>query len=196
MEKTALIILDFIIGVTESESFRAFFQKHPVISRANQLIAYGRKNKWPIIFVKVGFSDNYAELANRSPLFTTIKQHGGLKLSEKSTDFNPKLDYHPNDIVVVKHRISAFYSTSLEAILNANNIHHVILCGVSTNWAVEGAARDAHDRNYVVTIAKDACASNNLENQEKSLSILERIAHIKSVEDICYQSKKSNALNK
>ncbi len=188
MSKTAIIILDFINGFTQGSLFKEYFKQHQPIAKANQLIAHARQNKLLLIFVKLGFSDQYAELAHRSPMFAGNKQHGFLKLSDPQTHFDPELDYQTSDIVVIKHRINAFYATSLEAILNAHDIDHLILSGVSTNWAVEGTARDAHDRNYSVTIAKDACASHNNENQEKSLSILSRIAQIKTVHDICGQS--------
>jgi nicotinamidase-related amidase len=188
MSKTALIILDLINGLTESKDFKPYLDKHQTIKKANQLIAYARKNNQLIVFVKVGFSDSYAELAHRSPLFIHNKSNGWLKLSEESTKFHPALDYRSDDMVVVKHRINAFYSTSLEAILNANEIDHLILCGISTNFAVDGTARDAHDRNYKVTIAKDACGASSEENQEKSLSILSRITEIKTVDEICQYS--------
>ncbi len=185
MSKTALIVLDFINGIAGSDPWKPYIHKHQTIAKANQLIAHARKHKQLLVFVKVGFSDNYVELASRSPLFAGAKQHGGLKLSEPATDFHPDLDYRAGDLIVVKHRINAFYATSLEAILNANEINHLILCGVSTNWAVEGTARDAHDRNYKVTIVKDACAADSDENQEKSLSVIARIAEIKTVVEVC-----------
>lgn len=186
MSNTALIVLDFINGINQQDRFKGFLEKHHTLEKANQLIAYARKQKELIIFVKVGFSDSYVELAHRSPIFKDNKPNNWLKLSESSTDFDPKLDYRKGDIVVVKHRINAFYATSLDAILNANQIEHLILCGISTNLAVEGTARDAHDRNYAVTIAKDACASNSEENQEKSLSILSMMAEVKTVDEIVH----------
>ena len=186
MTNTALIVLDFINGINQQDSFKAFLEKHHTLEKANQLIAYARKQQDLIIFVKVGFSDSYVELAHRSPIFKHNKPNNWLKLSESSTDFDPKLDYHKGDVVVIKHRINPFYATSLEAILNANQIDNLILCGISTNFAVEATARDAHDRNYVVTIAKDACASNSEENQEKSLSILSMMAEVKTVDEIVH----------
>ncbi|MSP53178.1 MAG: cysteine hydrolase, partial [Gammaproteobacteria bacterium] len=99
-------------------------------------LKYVHKENFLVIFVKIGFSDSYVELAQHSPLFKHNKPNNWLKLSEQSTEFDPRLDYHQGDIVVVKHRVNAFYSTSLEAILNANDIKHLILCGVSTNMAV------------------------------------------------------------
>ena len=181
----ALIVLDLINGITESDHFKPYITQHKIIQKVNQLIAHARKNKQLIIFVKIGFSDVYAELGHRSPLFIHNKPNNYLKLSESSTEFHPELDYRSDDIVVIKHRVNAFYSTSLEAILNANEIDHLILCGVSTNLAVEGTARDAHDRNYKVTIVKDACAANSEENQEKSISILSMITEVKTVSEVC-----------
>lgn len=184
MSKTALIVLDFINGIDQSEYYKPYLEKYPVIEKTNQLIAHARQQKQLIIFGKVGFSDSYVELAYNSPIFSQNKPNQWLKLSESSTNFDPKLDYRKEDIVVIKHRISAFYSTSLEAILNANDINHLIICGISTNFAVDSTVREAHDRNYKVTIAKDACASNSEENQEKSLSILSFLAEVKAVDEI------------
>ncbi len=183
-QKTALIVLDFINGITENPYFKTYIDQHQVIEKSNQLIKKFRKNKQLIIFVKVGFSDNYVELAHRSILFVHNKPNNWVKLSERSTDFDSRLDYQAGDVVVIKHRINAFYSTSLEAILNANEIENLVLCGVSTNMAVEGTARDGHDRNYAVTIVKDACAAHSEEDQNSSLSIMSRIVEIKTVAEV------------
>ncbi len=185
MKKTALVVLDLINGITQNEYFKPYLDECRTIEHANQLIHHAREKKLLIIFVKVGFSDLYLELADRSPLFAPNKEHGYLKLSESSTAFDAALDYHQEDMVVVKHRINAFYATSLEAILNASRIEHLILCGVSTNLAVEGTARDAHDRNYSVTIASDACAAHSRQDQEASLSVLNMMASVKTVEELC-----------
>lgn len=185
MTNTALVVLDLINGITESEQYKPYLTSHQVIAKINQLIAHARKKNYLIIFVKVGFSDQYTELAHRSPLFIRNKTHGWLKLSEKSTDFTPDLDYRAEDIVITKHRINAFYGTPLEAILNANDIQNLILCGVSTNLAVEGTARDAHDRNYRVIVASNACGATDETNQEKSLSILRLMTSVKTVHEIC-----------
>jgi nicotinamidase-related amidase len=187
MSKTALIVLDMINGITQNEAIKPYLEKHQVIEKVNQLIAHARKNKQLVIFVKVGFSDSYVELAYRSPYMKHLSTKGLLKLSEQSTTFDAALDYRQEDIVVVKHRINAFYSTSLEAILNANDIDQLILCGISTHLAVDSTARDAHDRNYSVIVAKDACAASIEENHEKSLSILSLITAVKTADEICIQ---------
>ena len=89
------------------------------------------------------------------------------------------------DMIVVKHRVSAFYGTDLEVILRANKIEHLIICGVATNNAVELTAREAHDRDYKVTIASDATETLNDHEQQASLNFLRKIATVVTCNDIC-----------
>ena len=86
-----------------------------------------------------------------------------------------------NDLFITKHRVSAFYGTDLDLILRANNIQDIILCGVDTNNAVELTAREAHDRNYRVTVIGDAVQTLNDAEQEASLNFMKKISNISSV---------------
>ncbi len=65
----------------------------------------------------------------------------------------------PEEIVVTKHRYSAFINTRLDTVLRAKKIETVIVAGVSTNVCVESTARDACMLDYNVVLASDACAA-------------------------------------
>jgi nicotinamidase-related amidase len=62
----------------------------------------------------------------------------------------------PSDIVVTKKRPSAFFATDLDIVLRGLGITEVVVCGVSTNWAVESTVRDAHSHDYEVVVVADA----------------------------------------
>lgn len=94
------------------------------------------------------------------------------------------LAIQPEDIVITKHRISAFYNTSLEAILRANHIDTLILSGVSTNMVIESTAREAHDRDYRVIILEDACAAATHEIHQQAIALLSRLAEIRQVDEL------------
>jgi nicotinamidase-related amidase len=187
MTKTALLVLDFINDIVHPRGKIArsaeYIQQYDVIAKANKLIAHARQKQMPIIFVKVGFSKGYPELPAHSPLFSKMKDLAALQLGEWGTEFHADLDYRPEDIVVVKHRVSTFYATDLEAILRAQPINHLIICGVTTNFAVESATRDAHDRDYVVTIVGDACGTANRQLHEQALGVLSTIAKVVDADD-------------
>lgn len=66
---------------------------------------------------------------------------------------------HPDDHYVVKHRMSAFYATTLEALLRILGVSHLVVSGVSTNVCVESTIRDAYFRDFDITVVKDCIAS-------------------------------------
>lgn len=180
--KTALLVLDFINDIVHPDgkiaSSAGFIQEHHVIHHANAAIAFARKNKILCAFIKVGFSTDYQECPAESPIFGRVKQLQALQLNTWGTEFHAAIEITPKDLVIIKHRVSAFYATSLEAFLRANHISNLLIAGVSTDMAVQTTAREAHDRDYAVTIVADACGAASLEVHENTLKLLQRITVI------------------
>ncbi len=182
MNRTALIVLDFINDIVDlngkfTETAK-FVHEHHVIDRANEVIAHARKHAILPIFVRVGFSAGYLECPAQSPLFGKAREYNALALNSWGTEFQKKLNFQPNDLVVTKHRVNAFYATPLEAILRANQIQHLIVIGVSTDLAVQTAVRDAHDRDYSVTVVSDACGAGSKEVHFSTIRDLASVAKI------------------
>ncbi|OHX12426.1 isochorismatase family cysteine hydrolase [Chromobacterium sphagni] len=186
--KTALLTLDYIIDIMHPQGKTARCAGHAtergVIAVANQAIALARRQQWPVIHVKVGFSPNYAEMPQGSPIFSRARELQALNLEDAGTAFHPDLDVRPQDAIVVKHRISPFYATGLEAVLRAQRIERLVVAGVSSTWAVQAAARDAHDRDYRVLVLEPACAAANEEEHQMSMKQLAAIAGILDLEQL------------
>ncbi len=180
MKKTALLVIDFINDIVHLEGkFRdtaTFVYQHQVMERANRVIAFARKNQIRPIFTKVGFSPGYLECPEHSPLFGNAKKYQALQLGTWGTEFHRNIDIQAHDLVITKHRVSAFYATALEAFLRAHQITHLLITGVSTDLAVQTTAREAHDRDYQVTLISDACGAGSLESHQFTLKELGSIA--------------------
>jgi nicotinamidase-related amidase len=129
-------------------------------------------------FVRVGFSSDYRECPPASPIFSKARDNGLFQLGTPGTEVHPALGQQPGDFDIVKHRVSPFYATSLEAILRAKGIERLILCGVSTNGVVHSGARDAHDRDYECIILEDCCAGVSEAEHEHAIACLGRYATI------------------
>jgi len=186
--KKLLLVIDFINDIVDANgklgaNFAPFIQKHAVLQHANQAIAHARKQDILIAHVKVGFSHNYVECPLHSPIFGSAKKFGALLLNTWGTEFHPDIDVQPQDHVLVKHRVSSFYNTDLECVLRAHRIEEIIITGVSTDMAVELATREAHDRDYIVTVLKDACGAHSAEKHQASIDNLSRVAQIKTVDE-------------
>ena len=61
--------------------------------------------------------------------------------------------------IVDKPGYGAFYQTDLAPLLKALDIHHLIICGVTTEVCVHSTLREAVDRGYACTLIADACGS-------------------------------------
>lgn len=186
--RSAILVIDFINDIVHEEgripSCAAFVKEQNIITQANHVISIAREQHALLIFIKVGFNKNYNECSENSPMFGKAKENKALILDSWGTEFHPALDYQSNDIVVTKHRVSSFYCTSLEIILNANDIHQIALCGVSTNNAVQATARDAHDRDYKVAIVEPACGAANPVDHSYALHLIGRFANIITINDL------------
>jgi len=71
----------------------------------------------------------------------------------------PEIAPHDDEIVITKHRFSAFYGTDLEIILRGRGVTTVVITGVTTENCCHATARDAFFRDYRVVFLSDATRS-------------------------------------
>jgi nicotinamidase-related amidase len=186
----ALILIDFINeivhenGKLASKGYSDFVKNNDVFQNLSFVTNKARENNILIIHFKLGFSNNYNEQPKSSPLFGKAHEYQALKLNSWATEFHKQIDVKDNDIILTKHRVSIFYSTPLDLILKNNNINSILIAGVSTDLAVSNAVRDAHDRDYQVTILEDCCAASNKEDHESALLSLKKIASVKNSKEV------------
>jgi len=182
-----LLIIDFINEIVNPKSKAGvcanYVKRYNVIKKTNQAIQYACDKNIPIVFVKVGFSDDYKECPRNSPMFGKLPELGLLKLSSWGCEFHPDLAVTENDQVIVKHRVSAYYNTKLPDILKEKNIDTVVISGVSTNMTVELTSKELHDRDYNVIVLEDACGAADETIHQASIQTLQRLTKVMLVEE-------------
>ena len=184
MNTTALVLLDFINEIVHErgkfagKGYPASVKDHKVLENVNAAIEKARKKNIPIIFVRVGFSQDYKEWPEHSPLFGAAKKVGALKLGTWATEIHDFVKTTDSDFIVTKHRVSAFYATSLEAILRNLKIDTLLLGGVATDLVVQTTAREAHDRDYKVVVLEDLCAAGSKDDHDSAIKAISKIAII------------------
>lgn len=185
---TALIGLDYIVDIIHPSGRPARCAAHAaerdVVAKANKAFAIAQRHQWLRILIKVGFERGYVDLPKQSPVFGRAEEYGAFALDGPGTDFHPDLHADLANLIVVKPRVSPFYGTRLEAALRANRIERVVLAGVSTTWAVQGAARDAHDRDYEVWVLEEACAAADEDEHKRSMDMLAGIARVVTLDEL------------
>ena len=63
----------------------------------------------------------------------------------------------PQDIVIRKHKPSAFYGTPLTAFLNDLGADSLVVTGTTTSGCVRASVLDGFSENLRITIAEEAC---------------------------------------
>ncbi|MDR7445318.1 MAG: isochorismatase family cysteine hydrolase [Armatimonadota bacterium] len=73
------------------------------------------------------------------------------------------------ELVVTKHRFSAFCGTDLDLVLRSQEITSLVIAGVTTDVCVESTVRSAVDLGYVVTVVGDCCGALDVKEHELAL---------------------------
>jgi nicotinamidase-related amidase len=133
------------------------------LARLGAALKVARAADLPVIYAIVDFRPGFPEIDPRNKMF------GGLAVSRRpaaSADANgihPDVAPAPDDIVVVKKRVSAFAGSDLELVLRSGGIDHLVLTGIATSGVVLSTLRQAADLDYRLAVLSDACADNDPE---------------------------------
>jgi len=135
-------------------------QEGPLLTRIASVLKHARSRGMRIIHIQVGFRPNLPEVSSRNTLLAAIKnspKHQQL-FQGVAGAIHPAIAPHADDIVIVKHRVSAFTGSELEMILRANDIDTIVVFGVSTSGVVLSTLLEAADKDYRLVVIRDCCA--------------------------------------
>jgi hypothetical protein len=89
----------------------------------------------------------------------------------------------PSDLMAEKIAFSAFYMSRLDWMLARAGIKHLWVAGIVTNGGVASTVRDAHVRDFHVTVLEDGCAAFDRQVHDTAIAALRPVADISSVAD-------------
>lgn len=159
--RIAVLSMDCQVGIVSIYTRDA---KDVFLGRVANVLNHARAAGMTIIHVQVGFRPGLPEINARNVLFGAVKsseQHQRL-FREPLGSFPDSIAPIDNEIVVTKHRISAFSGTDLDMILRANDIDTLALYGISTSGVVLSTLVDAADADYRMVVIEDCCADLDL----------------------------------
>jgi nicotinamidase-related amidase len=156
---SALLVMDFQAAIVDGPAVPGgAADRHALLARTASLIEAARKSGIRVIYVVVGFRPGYPEVSPQNRLFAGIRESGRFLESSAGTEVHPALAPKVGDVVVTKHRVSAFAGTDLEMILRANGIDTLVLSGIATSGVVLSTIRHAADADYRLVVVADCCS--------------------------------------
>ena len=148
----ALLLMDFQVGVVAG-----FPGSAQAVETARAALDGARRHGVPVVFVRVGFRDGAPEASPRNKAFSALAERMDMGESDPGTQVVGELEPRPDEVVVVKRRVSAFTGSDLEVVLRAAGVDHLVLSGIATSGVVLSTLREAADRDYRLTVLADAC---------------------------------------
>ncbi|KAA1014252.1 cysteine hydrolase [Paraburkholderia panacisoli] len=158
-----------------------------VLANTRRAIDKARAAGVAIGFVRVGFSPDYRECPPNSPIFSGARKNGIFKLGTWGTQVHPDLGQQSGDFDIVKHRVSPFYATNLDAILRARGVRRIYCSGISTNAVVQAAVREGHDRDYEMVVLEDGCCGLSTQEHENAIESLRRFCVVTTSVDVVFE---------
>ena len=153
-EKTALLVMDLQAGIIDRLE-----NKDKFLQNVNIAVDTAHKYNIQVIYVVVGFREGLPEISVNNKSFNAIKEN----VPTNMVNSHPVIELINNDLLVTKHRISAFSGSDLEMLLRAQNIKSLVLTGISTSGVVLSTLREAADKDFRLTVLSDLCNDSDEE---------------------------------
>jgi len=178
---TALLVMDMQTSILGRLPDAAAF-----IGNVAKAITQARTNNIPVLYVVVGFRPGMPEVGTTNKGFAASKERMGTANMDEWMKIDAAVAPLPNEIIIIKRRISAFTGSDLEVILRAQGIQHLALTGIATGGVVLSTVREAADKDYRITVLSDGCADADPEiHHILTTKIFPRQADVITVEEWC-----------
>jgi nicotinamidase-related amidase len=158
-ETSALLVMDFQSAIVEM----AAADKEALLGRTAKLLDVARSTGVRVIYIVVGFRPGYPEVSPHNASFAPVRESGRFIEGSAGSEIHAAVAPKPGDVVVTKHRVSAFAGTDLDMILRAGGISTMVLAGLATSGVVLSTVRHGADSDYRLVVVEDCCGDRDPE---------------------------------
>jgi nicotinamidase-related amidase len=154
MAKSALLVMDVQNGIVE----RVPDGSEALLAALARVTTAARGAGVPVVYVRVAFRAGGPEISRKNRSFSAIGSAAGMEMDDPATQIHPAVAPGPDDVVVVKKRVSAFTGSDLDVVLRSLEVDSLVLTGIATSGVVLSTLRQAADLDYELTVLHDGCA--------------------------------------
>lgn len=163
----ALVLIDVINDLEFDGGEKLLKHALPAAPRIAALKAKARKRRIPVIYA----NDNFGRWRSD---FQQVVEHclaDGVRGQAIAEILKPG----PEDYFVLKPKHSAFYSTTMDLLLQYLQAKRIILTGFTGDMCVLFTAADAYLRDYQLNVPRDCVASQSAAENGKALQYIARV---------------------
>lgn len=161
---TALVLIDYQNDFLDERGWYAesgidISHMRRVLEPTRTLVEAARGAGVPLVWTRHGSRDERD--AGTFFQLRPFLREGGLRQGTWGYELSDEVDVAPEDWLVEKTRLSAFFNTNLEVILRGLRAETVLVAGVLTNQCVAATSKDASFRDFRPIVVEE-CTGTTL----------------------------------
>lgn len=165
-QKAAVLVVDFIKAYTTPGAVLYAPDVVTAVSQTVELLDLARQKGVPVIYTRVLYNQNGLDggiFVQKVPLLRQMVE------GEPLADIVPQLPPANNDVIINKQYASAFFGTSLAAMLTSLRVDTVILTGCSTSGCIRATAVDGMQYGFRVIVPQECVGDRHAQPHEANL---------------------------
>lgn len=149
-----ILVVDLACGFTDPAS-PVGTDLTDAVRQTRRLLDAARAKRLPVIFTAIGFEANGKDAALWTKKSPSLAK---LTIGSPWVVIDPRLDPRSDESIVVKKGASALFGTNVAAILVAQHVDTVILCGATTSGCVRATAVDLMQHGWPTVVPRECVA--------------------------------------
>jgi ureidoacrylate peracid hydrolase len=141
-----------------------------VIEPTMRLLEKARRVGVPVVWTRHGYKDG----SDGGPFMQLrpFLRDGGLRQGTWGYELLDDFDVRPDDWIVEKARLSAFFNTNLELVLRSLHAETVLVTGVLTNQCIAATSKDAMFRDFKPIVVAECTGTTLPHLHEPALEMI------------------------
>ena len=154
-QRPALLLVDFARAYFETSS--PLFGGEGCLEAARnveRLLEKARNEAIPVIFTEVRYRKGGQD---GGVFFRKVPPLACFEGDNPLANLQPPLERRDDEIMITKQYPSAFFGTSLAAMLTAMQVDTILLTGLTTSGCVRASCIDSMSNGFITMVVSDAC---------------------------------------
>lgn len=178
--RPAVLVVDFSCGFTDPACALGS-DLAAEVEATRRLLDAAREKGLPVVFTTIGFEES---LKDGGLWLQKVPSLGDLQLGGHWVEIDPRLGRRPDETVITKKGASAFFGTNLAAVLIAQGVDSVILCGATTSGCIRASAIDLLQYGFPTLVPRECVGDRAQAPHEANLfDIQAKYADVVPLED-------------
>jgi nicotinamidase-related amidase len=179
--RPAVLVVDFTYGFTDTQ-YPTAADMSAQIAATRRLTDLARSKGYPVIYTAIAF---HAGELGMLPWLKKATGMAALREGSRLVEIDAATGIQPSDPVVIKKGASAFFGTSVAAMLTGAEVDTLIVTGATTSGCVRATAVDGVQSGFNILVPADCCADRAQAPHDAALyDIDQKYGDVVSADDI------------